>query len=55
MLKGIKGSADKNNDNQITFEELSEFISINVEKQAGYLDRKQKPESKIVLPLERVF
>jgi uncharacterized caspase-like protein len=26
MLKGIKGSADKNNDNQITFEELSEFI-----------------------------
>lgn len=55
MLKGIKGSADKNNDNQITFEELSEFISLNVEKQAGYLDRKQNPESKIVLPLERVF
>jgi hypothetical protein len=55
MLKGIKGSADKNNDNHITFEELSEFISLNVEKQAGYLDRKQNPESKIVVPLERVF
>ena len=48
MLKGIQGSADNNNDKQISYEELSNYIIINVERQAGFLDRKQNPQSKIV-------
>ena len=48
MLKGIQGDADNNNDKQISYEELSNYIKINVERQAGFLDRKQNPQSKIV-------
>jgi hypothetical protein len=48
MLKGIQGSADTNNDKQVSYEELSNYIKSNVEKQAGFLDRKQNPQSKIV-------
>ena len=48
MLKGIQGSADNNNDKQISYEELSIYIKINVERQAGFLDRKQNPQSQIV-------
>ena len=48
MLKGIQGNADNNNDKQISYEELSNYIKINVERQAGFLDRKQNPQSKIV-------
>jgi hypothetical protein len=48
MLKGIQGSADNNNDKQISYEELSNYIKLNVERQAGFLDRKQNPQSKIV-------
>ena len=48
MLKGIQGSADNNNDKQVSYEELSDYIKINVEKQAGFLDRKQNPQSQIV-------
>ena len=48
MLKGIQGSADNNNDKQVSYEELSNYIKLNVERQAGFLDRKQNPQSKIV-------
>lgn len=48
MLKGIQGNADKNNDKQVSYEELSNYIKLNVERQAGFLDRKQNPQSKIV-------
>ena len=48
MLKGIQGGADANNDKQVSYEELSNYIKSNVEKQAGFLDRKQNPQSKIV-------
>ena len=48
MLKGIQGSADTNNDKQVSYEELANYIKSNVEKQAGFLDRKQNPQSKIV-------
>jgi hypothetical protein len=48
MLKGIQGNADNNNDKQISYEELSNYIKLNVERQAGFLDRKQNPQSKIV-------
>ena len=48
MLKGIQGNADNNNDKQISYEELSNYIKINVERQAGFLDRKQNPQSQIV-------
>jgi hypothetical protein len=48
MLKGMQGSADTNNDKQVSYEELSNYIKSNVERQAGFLDRKQNPQSKIV-------
>jgi hypothetical protein len=48
MLKGMQGSADTNNDKQVSYEELSNYIKSNVERQAGFLDRKQSPQSKIV-------
>ena len=48
MLKGIQGSADNNKDKQVSYEELSNYIKLNVERQAGFLDRKQNPQSKIV-------
>ena len=48
MLKGIQGNADNNNDKQVSYEELSNYIKLNVERQAGFLDRKQNPQSKIV-------
>jgi hypothetical protein len=54
MLKGIQGSADKNNDKQVSYEELSNYIKLNVERQAGFLDRKQNPQSKIVNLLSNI-
>ena len=54
MLKGIQGSADNNNDKQISYEELSNYIIINVERQAGFLDRKQNPQSRIVNPISKI-
>jgi hypothetical protein len=48
MLKGIQGSADTNYDKQVSYDELSNYIKSNVERQAGFLDRKQNPQSKIV-------
>ena len=54
MLKGIQGNADNNNDKQISYEELSNYIIINVERQAGFLDRKQNPQSRIVNPISKI-
>ena len=48
MLKGMQGSADQNNDKEVSYEELSNYIKLNVERQAGFLDRKQNPQSKLV-------
>jgi hypothetical protein len=48
LLKGIQGSADLNNNKEVSYEELSNYIKLNVERQAGFLDRKQNPQSKIV-------
>jgi len=42
-MKGIRGDADANNDNQITVGELGNYIKENVSDMAGMLDREQTP------------
>jgi hypothetical protein len=55
MLKGLQGNADENEDKLLTYEELSNYIKSNVKKQAGFLDRRQDPESKIAIPNLQVY
>jgi len=43
LMKGIRGDADANNDNQITVGELGNYIKENVSDMAGMLDREQTP------------
>ena len=43
LMKGMQGSADANGDQQLTVEELGEFIRENVRTTAGRLDREQTP------------
>jgi len=43
LMKGMRGEADANNDNQITVGELGDYIKENVSDMAGMLDREQTP------------
>ena len=43
LLKGLSGEADLNKDNDITVEELYNYISVNVSETGGFLDREQNP------------
>jgi len=54
LLKGLQGSADINNDNELTVQELFDFLKINVSETAGMLDREQTPELQCINP-ERVI
>ena len=42
-MKGMRGDADANNDNQITVGELGDYVKENVSDMAGMLDREQTP------------
>jgi hypothetical protein len=42
-MKGMRGDADANGDNQITVGELGDYIKENVSEMAGMLDREQTP------------
>lgn len=44
LLKGMRGDADKNNDKSITIQEMDDYLSLNVRKVAGRLDRVQTPQ-----------
>ena len=44
LMKGIKGDADKNNDKQISINELYNFIQLNVSQTAISIDREQTPQ-----------
>lgn len=54
LLKGLQGSADVNNDNDLTVQELFDFLKSNVSETAGMLDREQTPELQCINP-ERVI
>jgi len=43
LMKGMRGDADANGDNQITVGELGDYIKENVSDMAGMLDREQTP------------
>jgi hypothetical protein len=43
LMKGMRGDADANNDNQITVGELGDYVKENVSNMAGMLDREQTP------------
>jgi len=43
LMKGMRGDADENNDNQITVGELGNYVKENVSDMAGMLDREQTP------------
>jgi len=42
LLKGLKGEANKA-DNQLTAQELYDYVNKNVSQQAGFLDKEQNP------------
>ncbi len=44
LLKGLQGTADTNQDGQLTNQELFDFIKDNVNNTAGMLDREQMPQ-----------
>lgn len=44
LLKGLRGDADKNKDQQITVGEIEEYLIENVKKTAERLDREQTPQ-----------
>jgi len=44
LLKGMQGSADANNDKQLTVAELNAYLSREVPPQAGRLDKEQNPQ-----------
>jgi len=43
LMKGMRGEADENNDNQITVGELGDYVKEHVSDMAGMLDREQTP------------
>ena len=43
LMKGMRGDADANKDNQITVGELGDYVKENVSDMAGMLDREQTP------------
>jgi hypothetical protein len=43
LMKGMRGDADMDNDKNITYGELGDFIKENVSITAGMLDREQTP------------
>ncbi|NJN34119.1 MAG: hypothetical protein HC817_07600 [Saprospiraceae bacterium] len=43
ILRGLKGEANKNNDNIVTIKELFDFVSVNVASYAKSLGKKQTP------------
>jgi hypothetical protein len=43
LMKGMRGEADANKDNQITVGELGDYVKENVSDMAGMLDREQTP------------
>lgn len=44
MLKGLKGDADTDKNNNLTIQELENYIKSNVSETAGMLDREQTPD-----------
>ena len=44
LMKGLKGDADTNSDEQITVKELGDYIRVNVTETAPLLDREQMPQ-----------
>ena len=42
-MKGIKGDADLDNNKELTYQELGEYIEQKVSRMAGMLDREQNP------------
>lgn len=44
FLNGLRGKADKDNDGQVTVQELGEYVKRNVTEQARQLNRVQTPE-----------
>lgn len=44
FLNGLRGKADKDNDGQVTVQELGEYVKRNVTEQARQLNREQTPE-----------
>jgi len=43
LMKGMRGDADANSDNQITVGELGDYVKERVSNYAGMLDREQTP------------
>ena len=43
LMKGMRGDADSNKDQKITYGELGDYIKENVSDRAGMLDREQTP------------
>jgi uncharacterized caspase-like protein len=50
LMKGIQGKADANRDNQLTIQELFDYVKSNVSKIAGTLDREQTPQLECLEP-----
>jgi len=44
LLKGLKGDADIDSNGVVTVQELGDYITTNVKKTAGLLDREQTPQ-----------
>lgn len=44
LLKGLKGEVDQNWDEEVTLGELSQYLSENVSRRAGLVDREQTPQ-----------
>jgi hypothetical protein len=44
LMKGMEGDADLNKDGKITFGEMQSYLSENVGRQAGMMNRKQEPQ-----------
>ena len=50
LMKGLKGDADSNQDGIILTREICSYLSDKVENEAGFLDRKQKPQCQLKMP-----
>jgi uncharacterized caspase-like protein len=50
FLKGLQGAADKDQNKQITIGELGSYTTEKVNKQAGFIDKKQNPKLQTTTP-----
>ena len=44
LMKGMEGDADANRDGKITLGEMQAYLTENVGRQAGMMNRKQEPQ-----------